>query len=354
MPDLAASPPGWRRWWATPLVGLAGGYLASLIGWPLPWIIGSLLAVIAARCGGWLIGELPGGRQTGQWLVASGIGLHFTGEVMTQLLGHFALILAGAVGTLLLSLIGIALLRRAGVDRATAFFASMPGGASEMVNLAQRHDAQIARVAAAHSLRLLLVVLLVPALFAWSLTPSQAPAPAPADWTWLGVLLPGGLLLALLWKRLRQPNPWMLGPLTLCALASVGFDLELRLPPGLGQAGQWLIGCALGCHFDRSFFRSAPGFLARILLFSLLAMLGAALLGMLLGLLLGQGASSLMLGMMPGGITELCLTAEALQLSVALVTALQVLRLFLVMFLAEPLFRLWQRLRPVTPSTTTP
>jgi uncharacterized membrane protein AbrB (regulator of aidB expression) len=28
---------------------------------------------------------------------------------------------------------------------------------------------------------------------------------------------------------------------------------------------------------------------------------------------------------------------------VALVTALQVLRLFLVMFLAEPLFRLWQR-----------
>ena len=353
MPDVLIGRQGWRHWWATPLVGLAGGYLASLLGWPLPWIIGSLLAVIAARCSGWLIGELPGGRQAGQWLVASGIGLHFTGEVMGQLLGHFSLILAGAFATLLLSLIGVTLLRRAGVDRATAFFASMPGGASEMVNLAQRHDAQIARVAAAHSLRLLLVVLLVPALFTWSLAPTQAPAPAPADWTWLGVLLPGGLLLALLWKRLRQPNPWMLGPLTLCALASVGFDLELGLPPGLGQVGQWLIGCALGCHFDRSFFRSAPGFLARILLFSLLAMASAVLLAEALGWLAGQDATSLMLGMMPGGITELCLTAEALQLSVALVTALQVLRLFLVMFLAEPLFRLWQRLRPVTPSTTT-
>ena len=54
-----------------------------------------------------------------------------------------------------------------------------------------------------------------------------------------------------------------------------------------------------------------------------------------------------MLGMMPGGITELCLTAEALQLSVALVTALQALRLFLVMFLADPLFRLWQRYSPL-------
>lgn len=334
----------WRRYWATPLIGLIGGYLASLIGWPLPWIIGSLLAVIAARCSGWLVTELPGGRQTGQWLVASGIGLHFTGEVMGELLGHFGVVLVGALVTLLLSLIGIALLRRAGVDPATAFFSSMPGGASEMVNLAQRHDAQVARVAAAHSLRLLLVVLLVPAIFTWSLPPIEPPAPATVSWPWLAALLPAGALLALLWKRLKQPNPWMLGPLTVCAVASVSFDLHIGLPSGLGQAGQWLIGCALGCHFDRAFFRSAPGFLARILLFSLLAMASAALLAKGLGWLAGQDQTSLMLGMMPGGITELCLTAEALHLSVALVTALQVLRLFLVMFLAEPLFRLWQRI----------
>lgn len=333
----------WRRYWATPLIGLIGGYLASLIGWPLPWIIGPLLAVIAARCSGWLVTEIPGGRKTGQWLVASAIGLHFTSEVMSALLGHFGVILAGALITLLLSLIGIALLRRAGVDRATAFFASMPGGASEMVNLARRHDAQVASVAAAHSLRLLLVVLLIPAIFTWSLPPIEPPPAAEVNGLWLAILLPAGALLALLWGKFKQPNPWMLGPLTVCAVASVSFDLHIGLPDGLGQAGQWLIGCALGCHFDRGFFRSAPAFLARILLFTLLAMAGAALLATGLGWLASEDQSSLMLGMMPGGITELCLTAEALHLSVALVTALQVLRLFLVMFLAEPLFRLWQR-----------
>ncbi|VVQ15557.1 hypothetical protein PS914_05748 [Pseudomonas fluorescens] len=37
------------------------------------------------------------------------------------------------------------------------------------------------------------------------------------------------------------------------------------------------------------------------------------------------------------------LTAETLQLSVPLVTAMQTLRLVLVLFLAEPLFRYWQR-----------
>ena len=330
-------------WWATPLVGAVGGWLASLANWPLPWMVCSLLAVIAVRCSGWLVKEVPHGRQTGQWLIASAIGLHFTSEVMQQVLEHFGVILAGALCTLLLSLIGIFILLRSGTDRATAFFSSMPGGASEMVNLASRHAAQPAMVAAAHSMRLLLVVLIIPALFTWSLPSVDAPPPAPVSWPWLAVLLPAGGLLALLWKRLGQPNPWMLGPLTVCAVASATFDLHLGMPEGVGQLGQWLIGCSLGCHFDRPFFRSAPRFMLRILLFTLLAMLAAAGLAEVLGWAATLNQTSLMLGMMPGGITELCLTAEALQLSVALVTALQVLRLFLVMFLAEPLFRVWQR-----------
>ena len=47
--------------------------------------------------------------------------------------------------------------------------------------------------------------------------------------------------------------------------------------------------------------------------------------------------------MMPGGIAEMSLTAEVLQLSVPLVTAMQVMRLLFVLFLAEPLFRHWNK-----------
>ncbi|MDY7695345.1 AbrB family transcriptional regulator, partial [Pseudomonas aeruginosa] len=45
----------WRLYWATPLVGALGGWLASLVGWPLPWMIGSLLAVMLVRC----LADLP-------------------------------------------------------------------------------------------------------------------------------------------------------------------------------------------------------------------------------------------------------------------------------------------------------
>jgi membrane AbrB-like protein len=332
------------KWLLTPLVGAAGGALASLVGWPLPWMVGSLLAVIAVRCiANRPLAEIPGGRKCGQWIVGVGIGLHFTPAVVEQVLANSAVILVGALATTLSSLIGIRLMLRSGEDRATAFFASMPGGASEMVNLGSRNGAVTSRVAAAQSLRLLLVVLSVPALFQLFL--GTAPAlhqAAPVDGTWLGLALAGGAVLALLMQRYHQPNPWLIGPLLVSAVLCVGFDLRLGLPDGASELGQWLIGSALGCHFDRAFFRRAPSFIARTLLATALGMAFAALAAELLGWLDGLDHRSLMLGMMPGGIAELSLTAEALQLSVPLVTALQVLRLLLVLFLAEPVFRRWQ------------
>lgn len=261
---------GRAKLWSTPLVGVVGGWLASLADWPLPWMVGSLLAVILVRCSGWMLVELPGGRQTGQWIVASAIGLHFTAPVFEQILGYWWVIILGSCITVMLCLIGIGVLRRSGVDRATAYFASMPGGASEMVVLALRHQAEPAKVAAAHSLRLLMVVLIVPALFTLTLPETPAPEPDSTHWGWLALLMPLGAGLAMLGRRLGQPNPWMLGPLTVCAVASVWFDLDIALPAGGGELGQWLIGCALGCHFDRKFFRSAPAFMLRVVLFTLL------------------------------------------------------------------------------------
>ncbi|WP_043309420.1 AbrB family transcriptional regulator [Pseudomonas sp. ML96] len=336
------------NWLLTPVAGAAGGYLASLIGWPLPWMVGSLLALMLLRClGGFDLGEVPGARKLGQWLVGTGIGLHFSPEVLEQVLAHGDVLLVGALVTSLTCLIGIALLRRAGVDRATAFFASMPGGASEMVNLGQRNGAKTGEVAAGQSVRLLLVVLCVPALFQWWLgaAPVLAHSGGASDLPTLAALLAGGALFALLWQRLRQPNPWLLGPILFCAIGAVWLDRPLSLPGGTSEVGQWLIGSALGCHFSREFFRRAPRFIGLVLVATLLAMLAAALVAEALSWLGALDHRSLMLGMMPGGIAELSLTAEALALSVPLITGLQVLRLMCVLFFAEPAFRLWQRRR---------
>lgn len=332
-------------WWGTPLVGLLGGFLASQVGWPLPWMVGSLLAIILVRClTPWQLAEIPGGRKCGQWVVGIGIGLHFTPVVIEQVLSHFGLIFIGALVTSVSSVVGVWLMLRTGEDRATAFFSSMPGGSGEMVNLGARNGAILSNVAAGQSLRVLAVVLCVPAIFKYLMGDGGAPSHATVvDWRWLMLLFPLGALVAWGWQRLKQPNPWLFGPLLISAVISVSFDLHIGLPQGGSQLGQWLIGSGLGCHFNRALFRRAPSFIGRTLLGTALTMSIAALCALGLSALTHLDLRSLTLGMMPGGIAEMSLTAEVLQLSVPLVTAMQVMRLLFVLFLAEPLFRYWNR-----------
>lgn len=334
-----------KSWWATPLVGLAGGYLASQVGWPLPWMVGSLLAIILVRClTPWQLAEIPGGRKCGQWIVGIGIGLHFTPVVIEQVLAHFGLIFFAALITSISSVVGVWLMLRTGEDRATAFFSSMPGGSGEMVNLGSRNGAILSSVAAGQSLRVLTVVLCVPAIFKYLMGEGTPIVHAGSvNWLWLAVLFPLGAAVAWLWQRLKQPNPWLFGPLLVSAAISVSFDLHIGLPDGSSQTGQWLIGSGLGCHFNRQFFRRAPSFIARTLLGTALTMFIAALAAFALSTATHLDLRSLTLGMMPGGIAEMSLTAEVLQLSVPLVTAMQVMRLLFVLFLAEPIFRYWNR-----------
>ncbi|EPN02814.1 membrane protein, partial [Pseudomonas syringae pv. actinidiae ICMP 19070] len=226
------------------MVGLLGGYLASQVGWPLPWMVGSLLAIILVRClTPWQLAQIPGGRKCGQLIIGIGIGLHFTPVVIEQVLTHFGLIFIGALVTSLSCLVGVWLMLRTGEDRPTAFFSSMPGGSGEMVNLGARNGAKLSSVAAAQSLRVLAVVLCVPALFKYLLG-DGAPAlhTTVVDWRWLAFLLVAGAAFAWLWQRLKQPNPWLFGPLLLSAVVSVVWDLKIGLPNGASQLGQLLIG----------------------------------------------------------------------------------------------------------------
>nr|WP_225777714.1 AbrB family transcriptional regulator [Pseudomonas sp. Marseille-Q3773] len=332
-----------RAWWATPLVGIAGALAASAALWPLPWIIGSMLAVILVRCGGWAIAEIPNGRKSGQWLIATSIGLHFTPVVLQEIIAHFPLMLCAALLTLLLALAGITFMRRQGMDLTTAYFAFMPANFAEMIQLGIRYQANVSEIAAAHSIRLVLIVLSVPpAMFLFMHMSSGAVAARlPADWAWLAPMLAGGVLVALIWKRLRLPNPWMFGPMALCASVTAICDLHMSLPTELSQYGQLMIGCALGSYFDRGFFRRSPAYLVKVVVFSLSMIAATFSFAWGFATLSGSALLTLALGMMPGSTTEMYLTAEALNLGAGMVTAMQIMRLVVVMLCAEPLYKFW-------------
>lgn len=344
---FAPKRPTEAHWWPTPLLGALGGAVAVWANGPLPWMIGALVAVALFRSAtGCLIRPIPHGTKVGQWIIAIGIGLHFNQEVFHQILQHLGLIALGTLLTLLSSLIGISLHRCGGETPATAFFASMPGGANEMVNLGKRHGADMQTIAASQSLRMLLILFSVPLAYSWLFehAPPSAPTTSADVWILLGLTALGGSV-AWWFQHRRIPNAWQLGPLFVTMILCILFDLHTHLPSGSSAVGQWLIGTTLGCYFDRSFFQRAPHFFLRAVLATGVMLVLCMPSAWLLGFGSGLYAPALMLGLIPGGIAEMSLTAESLNLLVPLVTAMQVLRLLVVLFGADLAFRGWMLLR---------
>lgn len=336
--------PNFRPYWfVTLFVGALGGGLASWAGWPLPWVIGALLAVMITRCAGGPIPEIPHGRKVGQWIVAVAIGCHFTLPVMQQVAAHLGLVVMAVLLTLVLALCSVQVLRRWGVPFGTAFFALMPANSTEMVHLGRQRQADTSFIAAAHSIRLLLILLAVPALATLGVPDALVRAPLPVIWPWLIFILAMGGLAALAFKRCNLPNPWTFGPFLICAVGVGCNNLSMSMPGWLSGGGQLLIGCALGVAFDRGFFRRAPGFLLKVLLLLAASIVVTALVAWGLGVWLGMPWLSLALGMMPGSAPEMSLTAEALGLAVTLVTAMQVIRMLLIQAMCLPLYHLLAR-----------
>ena len=90
----------------------AGGYLASVSGVPLPWLIGALAVSSVFALLGIGLGVPSSVRRAGQLLAGLSIGLHFTAEVANLIAGLWHWIIAtGLLSILFSTLLGSLLAR---------------------------------------------------------------------------------------------------------------------------------------------------------------------------------------------------------------------------------------------------
>ncbi|HOB66303.1 AbrB family transcriptional regulator [Ottowia sp.] len=333
------------------------------LGTPIPWMIGPLLATALASMAGLPTRSDHALRNAGQWTIGAALGLYFTPEV-TALVASlwwavalgvaWALALGAGFGVWLNRALRGQLAHLAPAERrATTYFAGAVGGASEMTLLAERAGARTDLVAAAHSVRMAVVVLSMPFAMQWVQQHWQLQAldmtpPMPRDAEWPGLLW---LLLATgagaaAMRLTGRANPWFIGPL-LAAMALTMADVHLSsVPSALVNAAQLLIGVSLGVRFSRQFLRAAPRWLAAAALGTLGMMAACALFAVVLAWATGLHPVTLMLATSPGGITEMAITAKVLRLGAPVVTAFQVCRLVAVLLLVEPVYRRWGAVRP--------
>ncbi|WP_198378120.1 AbrB family transcriptional regulator [Neoroseomonas rubea] len=323
---------------------LVGGALQAA-GVPLGWMIGALLASawLAAR----RAAAVPRvARPGGLVVLGLGLGQTFTAPVLGAVAGAFPAILAGGLVSILAGVAVAPIYRRiARSDARTAFFAAIPGGIMTMAVLAGRAGASVPAVTLAQSLRMGLVVLLYPPLVALA-----AGGAADAAFTavlppivpgGLGLLLAGGAAVALVGERVGIANAAMLAPCLLAMALSAGGVLPSAVPRWMVDAAQVAMGMSLGERFGREGLGGGP----RRQALASIASAGALVLllvvsGLGLGWLTGLPLIAVVLGLAPGGMPEMAVTAKALDLAVPLVLGFHLVRTVLCNLIVTPLWLL--------------
>ncbi|MEO8346487.1 MAG: AbrB family transcriptional regulator, partial [Betaproteobacteria bacterium] len=200
---------------------------------------------------------------------------------------------------------------------------------------------RVDRVAAAQSLRILIVVAIIPALYTLLGVHGADPyVPGTTTFAPLGfvALMAATGVGGVLFQRFRVPNAFVLGSLAVAIpLTAAQIDLS-AMPQIASNVGQCLLGCALGSRFQRDFLRGAHRFVGAVLVSVLLAMALSAVFGAGMAYASGLHPATLVLGTAPGGIAEMCITAKALRLGVPLVTAFHVARVVIILLTTVPVF----------------
>lgn len=312
------------------LLGLVLGLAADRAGLPLAWVLGPMLAAaLAALLGGRPYAPTPM-RRAGQLVVGTTVGLNVTATVLAAALAWFpAMVVSAMIAIVFSAGLSVPLARLGRVDDKTAYFALLPGGLSEMANLASASGARSEPVAMAHALRVAMTVtILPPLLLAFGDAPAVA-AGVPAslhDYLFLPVLLAVGAAGALLIRLTGFNNPWMIGALIAVAGLTASGLVSAVMPGPVFALGQFLVGFTIGSQFTRPAVSRLPRMTVLSALFNLAV--GSLMFFVALGLsgISGADLATMILATTIGGAAEMAITAEALQLNVTLVTAFHVVR----------------------------
>nr|WP_232372541.1 AbrB family transcriptional regulator [Acuticoccus mangrovi] len=311
------------------------GYVFWRVGAPLPWMIGPLVAAAAMSMSGITLRIPVKTRPFGQIVIATSVGFFFTPHAVEAALDSLPILLGSAVMTAILGYATSVLLARfTGLDRISAFLASVPNGPVEMANLAHHYGRDPGPIAFAQTLRITAIVVFVPIVIYMIHGQFERPTsfePAPFRPLALVLVACVGYFAARVGKLVRLSNPYFLGPLAFSA-ALTAFDVPLaHYPVPMLWGAQVLLGTWLGATFRRELLERA-GQLVLVLFLTTILFIAVCTIGAAsLALVVDMPWESLVLGSAPGGVTEMALTASVLGQDVALITAFHLIRIFLIM-----------------------
>ncbi|MCL6570099.1 MAG: AbrB family transcriptional regulator [Bacillus sp. (in: Bacteria)] len=336
------------------MVAIIGGLTFTYLHTPIPWLLGPMTAVlIGSRFGNIQLYWPTSIRDTGLIIVGYSIGLSFTRDALFQIAGKLPFMLILTV-VLICFCAGIAFVvsKLSGVDYPTILIGSIPGGLSQMIIFAEEvKGIDITIVTFLQVARLIMIIFFVPFLILgpfFKNTPTyalldsvgttlQSSAPLFPVIIWFTILC---VLCAFLFKKLKFPTPFMLGPIIVTAIATISGLHGPPLTPTLLDISQFMIGGYIGLLLKPEKLQHKTKIITLALISGIVMILGSLGLSFILVYFDHITPSTSFLSLAPGGMDQMAILAHEVNADLSMVTGYQLFRLFFIYFAVPPLLRL--------------
>jgi membrane AbrB-like protein len=356
-------------------VGGIGGLIgSSLTGLSVGWMIGSMLILGIVSLWrpnriSWFIppgGLHKGWKQAGQVILAIVIGQQMTMSVVHMFETSWTIISVILVLSLGFSILsGLFLWRLSNTSLLTSLYATTPGGVSCMPSLSQEVGANPIMVSVIQTMRIFLVVSIVPLFAARWQSPDASTFVHHANtfhqgtkvlnivgshlsgtgiWTlFLVIAATVGYYIS---KKLKIPAPRLVGGIIGVSVAQVvssvitGVDIVPWLPGWMKILAQIFLGASIGLSITREMFVGMGqviflGFIGSVALVGVMMAISVAV-----SHWTGIPVVTSILAFAPGGVAEMAISAVSLRANAPFVVAAQTLRLVTILLILPPVFRL--------------
>lgn len=329
-------------------IGLIGVFVLRFINAPMPWLLGSILAImVASRFKSISIASPKYFSAPSRAILGITIGSAFRPEILNYL-GDF-------VSSLVLIIPFVFLTTACGMwyyvkilkfDKITAYFSAIPGGLLEMATLAESFSLNLYKVVITQSSRLLFMIFLLPFVLEYFLHISldaRRGITQPLMQTNLMDMFLIAVLAFVGWKgalKLKIPGGTLIGPMVIGALA-YSFDiLHSRPPSELLNIIQLILGSSIGFVFVGISYKEIFKVLSQTLGYFVILIAICSLFMTSVWWMTDFPLLSIMLAFAPGGQAEMNLIAIVVGANLPYVALHHIVRLFLVIGIAPILVRL--------------
>lgn len=332
----------------TVLISAVGGGAFALLGFPAPLISGGMVAVAAAAIAGFRVAVPAPLREVVFFVLGVSIGSALSPASLVGIATWPLSIVLMVLTVPLITLCAGYLLIRRGWPRDDALLATAPGALSSVLIVAHSIGANVSRVALVQTLRLAILVVLLPLIVRlYTDVPTMsfsgvADNAVPLRMTELGLVVVAGLAGAALAALVRLPAASLVGAMIGSGALYLGGAVAAPMPDFILLPGLVVVGAFIGSRFTgMTLAHIRVGLVDGLYAFAAAFAISVAIAG-LVTLILGISFADTVLDFAPGGFEVMIVLAFSLGLDAAYVALHQTVR-FVAVAIAAPVWFLKRR-----------